>query len=423
MESNVKEALKEKVNYCLGCKVKMCQKGCPLGNDITEFIRLMKEEEYEKAYEVLCQTTVLQPICGRICPHKSQCEGSCIRGIKGESVHIGELEAYIGDLAIRNGYKIPKFTKEIHKEKIAIIGGGPAGLSAAANLARNGFNVTIYEKYDKLGGILRHGIPRFRLEENVLEQAINQILDLGIEVRYNSILEKNIYLNELQEEYDAVFLSFGANVSSKMGIEGESLEGVFGGNELLELGNHPDYAGKKVAVIGGGNVAMDTARTIKGLGANEVTVIYRRSEKQMPAEKKEIEDAKEEGIDFLFQTNLVKVIGSNKVEQIECIKTELVKKEEETREVPVDIEDSNYMIPMDYVVMAVGSKTEKELVESLGLSLTKKGNIEIDEHYMTSLKGVFAGGDLSGTKATVAWASRSGREASKEIIKFLEKDC
>lgn len=416
-----KEEINKKANHCLGCKVKMCQKGCPLGNDITQFIAYVKEEKYEEAYHVLCDTTVLSPICGRICPHKSQCEGSCVRGIKGESVSIGNLEAYLGDLAIENGYEIPKFTNEKKYKNIAIVGGGPAGITAAAHLARHGYDVTIYEKYSKLGGILRHGIPEFRLEKSVLDKQIEKILDLGIKVKYEKTLGKDYLLEDLEKEYDAIFLGFGANISSKMGILGEDLNGVYGGNELLEHNTHPDYTGKKVAVIGGGNVAMDTSRTIKRLGAEEVTVIYRRAEKQMPAETKEIEDAKAEGVKFLFQTNLVNIIGEEKVERIECIKTELVKKEGEAREVPVDIVGSNYEIPMDYVVMAVGSKTEETLVKSLELELTSRGNIKIDENYMTSRNKIFAGGDLSGTKQTVAWASRSGREAANAIMKYLEK--
>ena len=271
------------------------------------------------------------------------------------------------------------------------------------------------------GGILRHGIPEFRLNRDILDKQIEKILSLGIEVKYGVSLGKDYLLEDLEKEYDAIFLAFGANISSKMGIQGENLEGVYGGNELLENNIHPDYTNKKVAIIGGGNVAMDTARTIKKKGADEVIVIYRRAEKQMPAEQKEIEDAKREGIKFLFQTNIVKVLGDKKVEKIECIKTELIKKEGETREVPVDIIGSNYELPMDYVVMAVGSKIEEELVKSLGVELTPKGNIKIDENYMTSKNKVFAGGDLSGTKATVAWASRSGRDASAAIMEFLEK--
>lgn len=416
-----KEEISNKANHCLGCKVKMCQKGCPLGNDITQFIAYIKEEKYEEAYHILCDTTILSPICGRICPHKSQCEGSCVRGIKGESVSIGNLEAYLGDLAIENDYEIPKFSNEVKNKKIAIVGGGPAGLTAAAQLVRYGYDVTIYEKYDKLGGILRHGIPEFRLQKEVLDKQIKKILDLGIKVKYEQALGKDYTLEDLEKEYDAIFLGFGANISSKMGISGEDLNGVYGGNELLEHNTHPDYTGKKVAVIGGGNVAMDTSRTIKRLGAEEVTVIYRRAEKQMPAERKEIEDAKSEGVKFLFQTNLVSIKGQEKVERIECIKTELVKKEGEAREVPVDIKGSNYEIPMNYVVMAVGSKTEENLVKSLGVELTSWGNIKVDENYMSSKNKVFAGGDLSGTKQTVAWASRSGREAANAIMRFLEK--
>lgn len=416
-----KEEITNKANHCLGCKVKMCQKGCPLGNDITQFIAYVKMEKYEEAYKTLCNTTVLSPICGRICPHKSQCEGSCVRGIKGESVSIGDLEAYIGDLAIKYGYTIPKFSKEKRNKKVAIIGGGPAGLNAASYLARYGYNVTILEKYNKLGGILRHGIPEFRLEKEILDAQIEKILDLGINVKYEQELGKDYLLEDLEEEYDAIFLSFGANISLKMGIKGENLQGVYGGNELLEHRTHPSYIGKKVIVIGGGNVAMDTSRTIKKLGANEVIVVYRRAQKQMPAEIKEIEDAKNEGIEFLFQTNLVQVIGQKKVEGVECIKTKLVKKEGEIREIPVYVDGSNFKINTDYVIMAVGSKTEENIVKKLGLELTSKGNIKIDENYMTSKYKVFAGGDLSGTKATVAWASRSGREAAKSIMNFLEQ--
>lgn len=270
------------------------------------------------------------------------------------------------------------------------------------------------------GGILRHGIPEFRLDRDVLDRTIEFILSFGIEVKYNMELGKDISLEELEKSYDAIFLGFGANIPSKMNIEGENLEGVYGGNSLLENEKHPSYIGKKVAVIGGGNVAMDCSRTIKRLGAEKVYVIYRRAEKQMPAEAKEIEDAKREGIEFLFQNNIVKILGKNKVEKIECIKTELVKKEGETREVPINIENSNYEMDMDIVVMAVGSSPEKELLEKLGLKLNKWGYINIDENYMTSKKNIFAGGDIAGSKATVAWAAKTGRDAAYKIIENLK---
>lgn len=348
----------------------------------------------------------------------SQCQGSCIRGVKSNPVSVGEMEAFVGEMAMQEKFDIPKLNEK-RKEKVAVVGSGPTGLTAAVTLARKGFRVTIFEKHDKLGGLLRHGIPEFRLPKELLDEWIEYILQVGIEVKCNTQLGKDITLEQLRNSYDAVFLSFGANVSSKMNIPGEDLNGVFGGNELLENANHPEYTDKKVAVIGGGNVAMDTARTIKKMGAKKVTVIYRRSERQMPAEKKEIEVAKQEGIEFLFQNNLVQIIGDTEVEQVECIKTELVKKEGESREVPVNIEGSNYKLDMDYVVMAIGSQTDK-IVKYLGVELSKWGYIKIDENYMTTLEGIFAGGDLSGTKSTVAWASRSGREAANNIERYLK---
>ena len=415
------EEIKEKSNYCLSCKNKPCMKGCPLNNDITEFIRNIKEEKYEEAYKILLETTVLSSICGRICPHEKQCQGSCIRGIKQQPVNIGYLESFIGDMAIEKNWKITKYEKNNNK-KVAIIGGGPAGLTAAAFLARYGFDVTIYEKNDNLGGILYKGIPIFRLDKKILQNTISKILELGIQVKYNVELEKNFTLEELKISYDAILLTFGANISSKMKVEGEELIGVYGGNELLEKENYPNFNGKKVAVIGGGNVAMDTARTIKKLGAKAVYVVYRRAEKQMPAEKKEIKDAKLEEIEFLFQNNIVKIIGdkNNKVKQLECIKTELVKKEGEEREVPVNIENSNYNLDIDYVIRAVGSETEKSILQKLNLELNNCGYVKVDKQQKTSQEKVFAAGDLIGTKSTVAWAARSGRDAAENIKNYLE---
>ena len=419
----MKENIKKYTEYCLNCPVKPCSnKGCPLNNDIPTFIKLVKEGKIEEAYKILSKTTVLGSICGRICPHMKQCEGSCVRGIKGGPVQIGEIEAFIFDEALKNKwYKNIEKTSDLEGKKVAVVGSGPAGLTCASFLARNGAEVTIYEKYDELGGILRHGIPNFRLEKDILDKTIEAILDIGIKVEYNKELGKNLNIENLEKEYDAIFLGFGANIPSKMNIEGEDLEGVFGGNSLLEKGNHPSYRGKKVAVIGGGNVAMDCSRTIKKLGADKVYVIYRRAEKQMPAESKEIEEAKKEGIEFLFQNNIVKIIGNEKVEKIECIKTQLVKKEGETREVPVNIDGSNYEIDIDYVVMAVGSSPEKELVEKLGLKLNKWGYIDVNEKHQTSNEKIYAGGDVAGDKGTVAWAAKVGRDVANEILAQLGK--
>lgn len=419
----MRKEIEEKSNYCLNCPVKPCSRnGCPLGNNIPGFIKAIKEEDYKKAYEILSETTVLEAICGRICPHTKQCEGSCVRAIKSNSVSIGDLEAFIGDISIKENYKI---ATEVHNsqrknKKIAIVGGGPSGLTAAAFLLKNGYSVTLYEKYNYLGGLLVHGIPEFRLPKRVVEQTIKKIIDMGLQIKYNQELGKNILLEQLEEKYDAVYLAFGANITAKMGVDGEELYGVFGGNQLLEKKNHPNYVNKKVAIIGGGNVAMDCARTIKRLGAQEVKVIYRRAEEQMPAENKEIQEAKHEGIEFLFQNNIVKILGKDKVEQIELIKTELIKKDGEDRKIPVNILDSNYVIDIDYVVMALGSKPE-DFVKDLGLQLNKWGYIQIDENNRTSKTKVFAGGDIAGVKGTVAWAARSGRDAAESIIKFLDE--
>ncbi|MBR0491699.1 MAG: NAD(P)-dependent oxidoreductase [Clostridia bacterium] len=420
------EQIKEKSNYCLNCKIKPCSvKGCPLNNDIPAFIKCIKEENYKEAYKMLSKTTVLPGVCGRICPHTKQCQGSCIRGIKGEPVSIGELEAYAYDMATKEGmtlldcYKEEMEQNKNNNKKVAIIGGGPAGLTCSAFLAKAGIKVTIYEKYDYLGGLLVHGIPEFRLSKDIVNKTIQMILDLGVEVKYKQELGKNLNLKDLEKEYDAIFLSFGANISSKMGVEGEELNGVYGGNELLEHNLHPNYEGKTACVVGGGNVAMDCARTIKRLGAKEVKVIYRRSREEMPAEDKEVEDAINEGVEFLYQNNIVKIIGDEKVEQIELIKTELVQKEGENRKVPVNIENSNYIIDADYVIMALGSGPEN-IVEDLDLTLTKWCNIMVDEKFQTSNPKIFAGGDLAGAKGTVAWAARSGRDAASAIKSFLK---
>ena len=308
------EEIKSKANYCLNCVTKPCyNKGCPLNNNIPGFIKAIKEENYKKAYEILSETTVLESVCGRICPHTKQCQGSCVRGIKGQPVSIGELEAFVGDIAIKEGYKFAEINNGNKNKKIAIVGGGPAGLTASAFLLKKGYSVTIFEKYDYLGGLLVHGIPEFRLPKKIVKDTIQKILNLGLQVEYNKELGKNFTLQELEDKFDAVFLAYGANITTKMGVDGENLQGVFGGNQLLEKKLHPNYQGKKVAVIGGGNVAMDCARTIKRLGAEEVDVIYRRAEEQMPAEEKEIEEAKQEGIKFLFQNNIVKIVGNQKV--------------------------------------------------------------------------------------------------------------
>ena len=420
------QQIQDKSNYCLNCKLKPCSKnGCPLNNNIPDFIKQIKEKNYEEAYKVLQETTVLQSICGRICPHKKQCEGSCVRAIKGDAVSIGELEAYIGDYAIKNNLPIEKkdfidIKKENLNKKVAIVGGGPSGLTCAGFLAKNGIKVTIYERKSFLGGLLMYGIPDFRLDKKIVKNTIKKILDLGIEVKYNCELGKNLKLEDLQKEYDYIYLAFGANISSKMGIEGENLQGVFGGNELLEYNNHPNYNGKKVIINGGGNVAIDVARTVKRLGASDVKIVYRRAKEQMPAEEKEVQDAEKEGIEILFQNNIVKINGDKKVQNIELIKTELVKKEGDTRLSPINIEGSNYILDADYVIMALGSKTD-DFISNLGIELTSKNRIKVDKNLKTSNPKIYAGGDVIGGKGTVAWSARDGRDVAKNILNEIFK--
>lgn len=411
--------IKEKSSYCLSCKSKNCMKGCPLSNDITDAIKYVKEEEYEKAYNKFLETTVLSSICGRICPHTKQCQGSCIRGIKGDAVDIGSIEAFVGDYGIQNDIKITNFEeyKKIDK-KVAVIGSGPCGITCAATLKRLGVSkVTLFEKKNYLGGLLVHGIPEFRLPKDIVDSVYNKIItDLDIEVKLGVELGKDITIENLMKEYDSIFLAIGANTSSKMGIPGEELDGVYGGNELLEYKSFPDFRNKKVVVSGGGNVAMDTARTIKRLGADKVYVVYRRAEEQMPAEKIEIKEAKLEGIEFIFLNNILKIIGKDKVEKIECIKTKLIENQGE-RPYPVNIEGSNYTIDTDYVVMAIGSKLDNDVLTELKRNDWRK--IQIDEKYRTNLNGVYAAGDLAGVKSTVAYASNSGKEAAKSIYEDL----
>lgn len=419
----MKDNIKQKAEYCLNCKNPQCRTGCPLGNNIPAFIQKVKEDNLEEAYKILCETTAIPAICGRICPHQKQCQGKCIRGIKSEPVSIGEIEAYVGDWALNNTNSLLNCCKDIQEKnkKVAVIGGGPSGLTAAVFLRKNGYKVTIYEKQKDLGGILKRGIPEFRLSNEIVEKTIEQILALGIDVQCEKELGKNLYLVDLKKEYDAIYLSIGANIPRKMAIEGEELEGVYSGNSLLENQNHPDYTNKKVAIIGGGNVAMDCARTIKRMGAEQVVVIYRRSEAEMPAESKEISDAKKEGVEFLFLNNIVKILGTNKVEKIECIKTELVQKEGETRKSPVNIENSNYILNMDYVVMAVGGEVDKDLIEKCNISTTTKKYVQVNENNQTSDEKVFAGGDVVGQNSTVAWAASDGKNVASKIIKFLEE--
>lgn len=412
-----KEKLEVKiaVSKCETCVTKPCQIGCPLNIDIPEFIENVKNNNYEEAFKVLCKSTVLPSVCGKICPVDKQCQGSCAKKVSYDPVEIGKIESYVGDLAVENGWKLPRKGKK--KERIAVIGSGPSGLTCAGFLAENGYQVTIYEKHEYLGGLLYHGIPKFRLNKELVSKVIKQILDLGMEVKTNVSLGKDISLKELEKEYDAVFLGLGANVSKMMGLSGEELNGVYGANELLENLVQVDYTSKRVVVIGGGGVSIDMARTAIKEGASEVGIIYRRSRSEMSAEMNDIRAAKKEGIKFLFQTNVIKVIGEDKVTGIECVKTTLDKEKK-----AINVEGSNFVIDTDVVIMAVGSRADSELLESLKLDVKENGYLMVNSNNQTSNPKIFAAGDLTGAKSTVAWACRNGRDTAYSIMKFLSKE-
>lgn len=412
-----KEKLEVKIaaSKCETCVTKPCQIGCPLNIDIPEFIENVKNNNYEEAFKVLCKSTVLPSVCGKICPVDKQCQGSCAKKVSYDPVEIGKIESYFGDLAVENGWKLPRKGKK--NVKVAVIGSGPSGLTCAGFLAENGYQVTIYEKHEYLGGLLYHGIPKFRLDKELVSKVIKQILDLGIEVKTNVSLGKDISLKELEKEYDAVFLGLGANVSKMMGLSGEELNGVYGANELLENLVQVDYTSKRVVVIGGGGVSIDMARTAIKEGASEVGIIYRRSRSEMSAEMNDIRAAKKEGIKFLFQTNVIKVIGEDKVTGIECVKTTLDKDKK-----AINVEGSNFVIDTDVVIMAVGSRADSELLESLKLDVKENGYLMVNSNNQTSNLKIFAAGDLTGAKSTVAWACRNGRDTAYSIMKFLSKE-
>ncbi len=394
---------------CELCKKKPCLRGCPLNNNILKVIKLSKEEKFEDAYKVLSETSTLSSICGRICPHSKQCEGACVKKNSKKKVKIGSIEAYIGDLAINNDWKlrVPKETKY----NVAVVGSGPAGLTCAAFLRKNGIGVTLYEKHDYLGGLLTHGIPNFRLPKDIVSKVTERIINMGIEVHYNEELGRNLKLSELLDNYDAIFIGIGANKSNRMHIKGEKLDGVYGANELLEEKMDVDFNDKVVVINGGGDVAMDVARTIKRKGAKEVKVLYRRSEDNITADIKEVKKAKSEGIDIVCETNIIEIVGNKKVKEIKTTKVDKELK---------NIKETEEKIPCDIVILAIGSHPDR-VVKKFELALNDKGKILIDKDGITSNKKIFSGGDVAGTKSTVAWAARAGRNAAYSIIDYLNQ--
>ncbi|MBR3888065.1 MAG: FAD-dependent oxidoreductase [Clostridia bacterium] len=405
----------EEIKRCLNCLNKPCKQACPLGNDIPRIVVLMKEDKLREAYEVLSETTVLPAICSKICPHDKQCKKNCTLKFKGQALNVGDIEFLLAEVANKNDWKLPMLDNSLKNRKIAVIGSGPSGLTAAAFLARYGADVSIFEKREKLGGVLMYGIPEFRLEKDFLQNTLERLIrDLNIKVFLNQKYGEDINYEFLNENYDAIFFGMGANKSKMMGIPGEELNGVYGGNELLEYDSHPDYTNKVVYVSGGGNVAVDTARVIKRRGAKRVTIVYRRSETEMPADIKEIEEAKKDGVEFVFNTNVVKILGDTKVEKIECVKT----KYNEEKQL-INVEKSNFELAADCFVMSIGSIVDNTSFTNGEVEINKFGKVLIDENMKTSSEKIFAAGNLVSDNSSAAMAARSGRDAAEKIKSFL----
>ena len=429
-----KEEAMEEASRCLNCKKAKCVGGCPVNINIPAFIHEVKEGNFEAAYQVISQSSALPAICGRVCPQESQCEGQCIRGIKGDPVSIGKLERFVADWARENNIK-PAVTAEKNGKKVAVIGSGPSGLTCAGDLAKLGYDVTIFEALHKAGGVLVYGIPEFRLpKDKVVAAEVENVKALGVKIETNVIIGKSITIDELMEEegFEAVFIGSGAGLPMFMGIPGEQANGVFSANEFLTRNNlmhafdenydTPIVHGKKVAVIGGGNVAMDAARTALRLGG-EVHIVYRRSEAELPARAEEVHHAKEEGVIFDLLTNPVEILVDENdcVKGLKLVKMELGEPDASGRRRPVVIPGSEYEIEVDTVIMSLGT-SPNPLISSttIGLDTNKrKCSIADETTGKTSKEGVYAGGDAVTGAATVILAMGAGKAAAKGIHEFL----
>ncbi|MCR5667622.1 MAG: NADPH-dependent glutamate synthase [Lachnospiraceae bacterium] len=424
----------EEASRCLNCKNPRCVGGCPVSINIPAFIEQVKERNFEKAYEIISESSALPAVCGRVCPQESQCEGVCIRGIKGEAVAIGKLERFVADWAREHGIK-PKTNAPKNGHKVAVIGSGPSGLTCAGDLAKLGYEVTIFEALHKTGGVLVYGIPEFRLpKDEVVAAEVENVKSLGVKIETNVVVGKSVTIDQLMEEegYEAVFIGSGAGLPRFMGIPGEQSNGVFSANEFLTRNNlmkaylnhdTPISRGKKVVVVGGGNVAMDAARTALRLGA-EVHVVYRRSEAELPARAEEVHHAKEEGIIFDLLQNPVEILSDENgwVRGIKIIKMELGEPDESGRRRPVEIAGSEYEIECDTVIMSLGTSPNPLIASTTeGLETNRRGCIVAkEEDGETSKTAVYAGGDAVTGAATVILAMGAGKQAAKGIDAYFK---
>jgi len=432
---NEEEAVKE-ASRCLNCKKPMCVTKCPVSIGIPEFIQEVKNGKLEKAAKTIAKYSALPAVCGRVCPQESQCEGKCVLGIKGEPVAIGKLERFVADWSREHNVDLSE-KEESKNKKVAVIGSGPAGLTCAGDLAKKGYDVTIFEALHEPGGVLVYGIPEFRLpKDSVVKHEIENVKKLGVKIETNVIIGRTVTIDELieEEKFDAVFIGSGAGLPRFMGIPGENANGVFSANEFLTRNNlmkafkdeydTPIKVGQKVAVVGGGNVAMDAARTALRLGA-EVHIVYRRSEEELPARVEEVHHAKEEGIIFNLLTNPVEILEDEKgwVKGMKCIKMELGEPDQSGRRRPVEIEGSEYVMDVDTVIMSLGT-SPNPLISSTtkGLEINKRKCIVAEEETgLTTREGVYAGGDAVTGAATVILAMGAGKQAAKAIEEYLSK--
>ena len=427
------QALKES-ERCLNCKNKPCVNGCPVMIKIPDFIAKVREKDYEGAYRIISESSSLPAVCGRVCPQENQCEKFCVRAIKGEAVGIGRLERFVADY--HNAHATEKTVKPAFTgKKVAVIGSGPSGLTCAGELAKKGYDVTVFEALHLAGGVLVYGIPEFRLPKDIVRKEIETLKEIGVKIETNMVIGKILSVEELIKKhgFNAVFIGSGAGLPKFMGIDGENLNGVYSANEFLTRINlmkaykddasTPITHGKKVAVVGGGNVAMDAARSALRLGA-EVSVIYRRTVKELPARKEEVEHAMEEGIKFEFLTNPVKINGdeNGRAKSITCVKMELSEPDASGRARPVEIKGSEFDIEADVVIMALGTSPNPLIKNTTeGLEVNARGGIVTDEHGKTSVYSVYAGGDAVTGAATVILAMGAGKTAAKSIDELLSK--
>ncbi|MDE7018374.1 MAG: NADPH-dependent glutamate synthase [Lachnospiraceae bacterium] len=431
-----KEEAMAEAQRCINCQNAQCIKGCPVAINIPGFIEKVKEGNIEAAYQVISEDSSLPAVCGRVCPQESQCEGKCIRGIKGEPISIGKLERFVADWARENNVK-PEGAKEKKDKKVAVIGSGPAGLTCAGDLAKMGYDVTIFEALHEAGGVLVYGIPEFRLpKKDVVEKEIENVKSLGVKIETNVVVGKSVTIDELmaEEGFDAVFIGSGAGLPKFMGIPGEQSNGVFSANEYLtrsnlmkafrEDANTPIMRGKEVAVVGGGNVAMDAARTALRLGA-KVHIVYRRSEEELPARVEEVHHAKEEGIIFDLLTNPTEILADENgwVCGMKCIKMELGEPDASGRRRPVEIPGSEFTMNVDTVIMSLGTSPNPLISATTeGLAVNKwKCIVADEEHGKTTKEGVYAGGDAVTGAATVILAMGAGKAAAKGIDEYLSR--